>query len=62
MLETWRFQYKKCKCNIPQVKRVYDGFAKKIDGVQMSWCLHHKWEGQFNRLYMSHKPGKGNED
>ena len=44
------------------MKRVYDGFAKKIGGVQMWWCPHHKWKGEFDGLYMPHKPGKGHKE
>ena len=50
------------KCNIPMIKRKYDGPKKKIGGVQHWWCPHHKWEGEFDGLYMPHNPGKGHEE
>ena len=53
---------KQSKCNIPEIKRVHDGFAKKIGGVQMWWCPHHKWKQEFDGLYMPHKPGKEHEE
>ena len=53
---------KQSKCNIPIIKRNLDGPKKKIGGVQHWWCPHHKWEGEFNGLYMPHNPGKRHEE
>ena len=50
------------KCNTPMIKRKYNGPKKKIGGVQHWWCPHHKWEGEFDGLYMPCNPGKGHEE
>jgi len=31
--------------------------SKKIDGVQYWWCPDHFKEGEYNGLYMPHRPG-----
>ena len=31
------------------------GDHKKVNGVDYWWCPHHKWEGKFDGLYMTHK-------
>ena len=47
---------KDSKCKIPAIKKKFDGNKKMIGGVQHWWCPHHKWEGEFDGLYMTHTP------
>ena len=44
------------------IKKKFDGNKKMIGGVQHWWCPHHKWEGEFNGIYMSHTPDKGHDE
>ena len=53
---------KDSKCKIPMIKRKFDGNKKMIGGVQHWWCPHHKWEGEFDGLYMTHTPDKGHDE
>ena len=53
---------KDSKCKIPAIKKKFDGNKKMIGGVQHWWCPHHKWEGEFDGLYMTHTPDKGHDE
>ena len=44
------------------IKKKFDGNKKMIGGVQHWWCPHHKWEGEFDGLYMTHSPGNGHDE
>ena len=34
-----------------------EGPEKIVDGTTYWWCLHHRLEGVFDGLYMTHRPG-----
>ena len=52
----------KFNTDIPEWRMKNVGPSKEVDGVQYSWCPHHKLEGVFDGLYMTHKPGKENDE
>ena len=37
---------------------VKQGNTKVVNGVTFWWCPHHKNEGQFDGLYVTHKPSE----
>ena len=47
---------------IAEWRTIKKGDHKKVDGVDYWWCPDHKWEGHFDGLYMTHKPGAGHDE
>ena len=47
---------KKKSVTINPLRKIKKGDSMIIDGKQHWWCPHHKWEGEFDGLYMTHKP------
>ena len=53
---------KKKSSNIDKWRTIKKGDHKKVDGVDYWWCPDHKWEGHFDGLYVTHKPGAEHEE
>ena len=49
---------KKKKFGIEEWRMVKQGNTKVVNGVTFWWCPHHKNEGQFDGLYVTHKPSE----
>ena len=50
------------KLNIEAWRMKKVGDSKVVDGKTYYWCPHHKLNGVFDGLYMTHKPGEGHEE
>ena len=48
----------KKKFGIEEWRMVKQGNMKVVNGVTFWWCPHHKNEGQFDGLYVTHKPSE----
>jgi len=51
----------KMKLNIDKWRMKKDGATKSVEGKIYHWCPHHKLDGVFNGLYMTHDPGEGHQ-
>ena len=48
----------KKKFGIEEWRMIKQGNTKVVNGVTFWWCPHHKNEGQFDGLYVTHKPSE----